>query len=77
LPSENAAQVTSFAKDHPEFALRPITDVWAGTIGRMPEAAGCPTAEPVLQVTPARHETDGFFVAVFERAAEAAKTEAA
>ncbi len=76
LPSENAAQVTSFAKDHPEFALRPIADVWADTIGRMPEAAGCPTAERLLQLTPAAHETDGFFVAVFDRAAESAKNEA-
>jgi 16S rRNA (cytosine967-C5)-methyltransferase len=77
LPSENAAQVTSFAKDHPEFTLRRIADVWADTVGRMPDAAGCPTADRLLQLTPAAHETDGFFVAVFERAAASIKDEAA
>jgi 16S rRNA (cytosine967-C5)-methyltransferase len=77
LPSENAAQVTSFAKDHPEFSLRPVAEAWADTIGRMPEGAGCPTADRLLQLTPAAHETDGFFVAVLERAAEATAREAA
>jgi 16S rRNA (cytosine967-C5)-methyltransferase len=77
LPSENVAQVTSFAKDHPEFTLRPVADVWAETIGRMSAGVGCPTADRLLQLTPAAHETDGFFVAVFERAAEATAGEAA
>jgi 16S rRNA (cytosine967-C5)-methyltransferase len=72
LPSENAAQVTSFAKDHPEFVLRPVTEVWAETVGRMPEGAAAPTADRLLQLTPAAHETDGFFVAVLERKADAA-----
>jgi len=69
--------VTSFAKDHPEFALLPVADVWADTIGRMPEGAASPTADRLLQLTPAGHETDGFFVAVLERAAESVKGEAA
>jgi len=77
LPSENAAQVTWFAKDHPEFALRPVADVWADTIGRMPEDTVSPTADRLLQLTPAAHETDGFFVAVLERSAESVKNEAA
>jgi len=38
---------------------------------------GCPTADRLLQLTPAAHETDGFFVAVLERAAEATAGEAA
>jgi 16S rRNA (cytosine967-C5)-methyltransferase len=77
LPSENAAQVTSFVKDHPEFVLRPVAEVWAETVGRMPEGASSPTADRLLQLTPAAHETDGFFVAVLERRAEAAKDAAA
>jgi 16S rRNA (cytosine967-C5)-methyltransferase len=77
LPSENAAQVTSFAKDHPEFALLPVADVWADTIGRMPAGTASPTADRLLQLTPAAHETDGFFVAVLERTAAVVKDEAA
>jgi 16S rRNA (cytosine967-C5)-methyltransferase len=77
LPSENAAQVTLFANDHPEFTLRPVADVWADTIGRMPDAAGCPTTDRLLQLTPGGPETDGFFVAVLDRTATAVKDEAA
>jgi 16S rRNA (cytosine967-C5)-methyltransferase len=73
LPSENAAQVTSFARNHPEFTLLPVAAVWADTIGRMPDAAGCPTGDRLLQLTPAAHETDGFFVAVFQRAVESVR----
>jgi 16S rRNA (cytosine967-C5)-methyltransferase len=77
LPSENAVQVTSFVKDHPEFTLLPVADVWADTVGRMPEGTASPTADRSLQLTPAGHETDGFFVAVLERTAEVVKDEAA
>src|SRR5215813_7090838 len=55
LPSENAAQVTSFVKDHPDFVLRPVAEVWAETVGRMPEGAAAPTADRLLQLTPAAH----------------------
>ena len=77
LPSENAAQVTAFAKDHPEFTLRPVAEIWADTIGRLAEGAPAPTADRMLQLTPAGHATDGFFVAVLERAAEEIKDEPA
>jgi len=77
LPSENAAQVMSFAKDHPDFALRPVAAVWADTIGRMADGAVSPGADRLLQLTPATHGTDGFFVAVLERSADAGKDEAA
>jgi 16S rRNA (cytosine967-C5)-methyltransferase len=36
--------------------------VWAETIG-----GASPGGEPYLRLTPARHGTDGFFVAIFER----------
>jgi 16S rRNA (cytosine967-C5)-methyltransferase len=71
LPSENSGQVTAFLKEHPEFALRPIAELWPETVG-----GASPTTEPTLQLTPAAHETDGFFVAVLERSA-AASTAAA
>src|SRR5215813_14355442 len=57
LPSENAAQVTAFAKDHPEFTLRPVAEIWADTIGRLAEGAPAPTADRMLQLTPAGHAT--------------------
>jgi 16S rRNA (cytosine967-C5)-methyltransferase len=77
LPAENAAPVTSFLAQHADFILRPIAEIWAETIGRFPDAAPCPTAEPMLQLTPASHGTDGFFVAVLERVGELISREAA
>ncbi len=64
LPSENAAQVTAFMARHPQFALRPVAAVWSETIG-----GACPSTDRSLQLTPAAHGTDGFFVAVLERGA--------
>jgi 16S rRNA (cytosine967-C5)-methyltransferase len=72
LPSENAGQVTAFLKDHPDFALRPIAEIWLETVG-----GASPTADQTLQLTPAAHGTDGFFVAVLERSGEPAAQEAA
>jgi 16S rRNA (cytosine967-C5)-methyltransferase len=77
LPSENAAQVTSFIKDHPDFSLRPIAEVWADTIGRMPESAPPPVADRSLQLSPAAHETDGFFITILDRGADSVRDEAA
>ena len=69
LSAENMNQIAAFTAGHPDFALRPIAEVWAETLGRMPEAGACPTSEPTLQLTPAGHGTDGFFVAVLQRRA--------
>jgi 16S rRNA (cytosine967-C5)-methyltransferase len=73
LPAENSAQVSAFLETIPGFALLPIAEVWAETVGSMPERGACPTDEPTLRLTPASHGTDGFFVAVLERRAAAAK----
>jgi 16S rRNA (cytosine967-C5)-methyltransferase len=64
LREENEAQVERFLAAHGDFTLRPIGAVWAETIGGEPPAAG-----DMLRLTPARHGTDGFFVAVMERQA--------
>jgi 16S rRNA (cytosine967-C5)-methyltransferase len=40
----------------------PIGEVWRETIG-----GECPARGDMLRLTPARHRTDGFFVAVLER----------
>ncbi len=62
LPAERAAQVEAFLPRHAEFALRPIQEVWSATIG-----TPCPAEGSTLTLTPARHGTGGFFVAVLER----------
>src|SRR6185312_1481114 len=67
LAEENEAQVERFLAAHGDFSLRPIGAVWAETIGVAPPAEG-----DMLRLTPARHGTDGFFVAVLERRNKAA-----
>jgi 16S rRNA (cytosine967-C5)-methyltransferase len=62
LREENEAQVERFLAGHGDFSLRPIASVWAETVGGQPPAAG-----DMLRLTPARHGTDGFFIAVLER----------
>jgi 16S rRNA (cytosine967-C5)-methyltransferase len=63
--------VTAFLNEHPDFALRSVADLWPETVG-----GASPTAGETLQLTPAAHETDGFFVAVLERSAAASKAAA-
>jgi len=66
LPEENGDQVAWLAASHPELAAQPWHDTWA-------EAGGGPISSasgdaPTLLLTPARHHTDGFFIAAFVRA---------
>jgi 16S rRNA (cytosine967-C5)-methyltransferase len=68
LPPENDLQIAHFLTGHPEFALIPIGGIWQEAVG-----SPCPEPEEMLHLTPARHGTDGFFVAVLERR-EAAET---
>ncbi|GAA0587202.1 RsmB/NOP family class I SAM-dependent RNA methyltransferase [Caenispirillum bisanense] len=66
LPEENQGQIDAFLGRHGEaFRLKPVAEVWAEVIGSPP----CPAGGDTLRLTPARHHTDGFFVAVLERAA--------
>jgi 16S rRNA (cytosine967-C5)-methyltransferase len=64
LREENEAQIERFLAGAPDFARLPIAAVWRTTIGGKPPSAG-----DVLRLTPARHGTDGFFVAICERKA--------
>jgi 16S rRNA (cytosine967-C5)-methyltransferase len=67
LPAENERQIEAFLASHPDFALLPVGQVWRDAFGKpWPEAAD------MLHLTPARHGTDGFFVAVLTRVAAAA-----
>ncbi len=69
LPQENRERTWDFQSAHPEFRQVPAEQVWAEGVG-----AQAGDAAPVdgydLTLTPARHGTDGFYVAVFERHAE-------
>jgi 16S rRNA (cytosine967-C5)-methyltransferase len=70
LAEENDDQVTSFLANHPDFVQVPIADVWQSVIG-----TDCPAQGPTLSLTPLRHGTDGFFVAVMERVKPASNPE--
>ncbi|MDA0239864.1 MAG: RsmB/NOP family class I SAM-dependent RNA methyltransferase [Proteobacteria bacterium] len=65
LAVENAGQIERFLGSHPEFSVLPIDDIWAKTID-----GTCPVVGPYLELTPARHGTDGFFAAVLKRSDE-------
>ncbi|HEV8678998.1 MAG TPA: RsmB/NOP family class I SAM-dependent RNA methyltransferase [Stellaceae bacterium] len=64
LREENEAQAEGFLAASPDFALYPASRAWAETIG-----GRSPGGADYLRLSPARHGTDGFFVAQFERAA--------
>jgi 16S rRNA (cytosine967-C5)-methyltransferase len=62
LPEENTERVTQFLHRHSEFKVLPVPDVWKGLLG-----SDCPVPHDFLTLTPARHGTDGFFVAILAR----------
>jgi len=68
LPAENRAQVAAFLARHPNFALVPWRDLWAAVLPVAPPPSADGSDETLL-MTPLSHGTDGFFVAVMERAA--------
>jgi 16S rRNA (cytosine967-C5)-methyltransferase len=70
--AENAQVAERFAADHPGFAPRPI--VAAAATPNLTDAARARLAElagagHTVQLTPRRTNTDGFFIALFERTA--------
>jgi 16S rRNA (cytosine967-C5)-methyltransferase len=62
LPEENEAQADAFLQNHADFRPFSLEQAWEEGVGGI-----CPMAGPFLTLTPARHATDGFFVAMFER----------
>ena len=66
LPQENGAQVSSFQERHPDFELLPYREAWAEAMATEPPASA-DGADDTLLLTPARHGTDGFFIAVLVR----------
>lgn len=67
LRVENEDRIEAFLRTREGFSLLPAEQVWAKSLGA--ENPGPDTfRESYLRLTPARHGTDGFFVAVLERA---------
>ncbi len=66
LPEENEAQVDAFLAAHPAFRLVPLREA----APRLPGSAH----PDYLSLTPARHDTDGFFAAVMRREAAPSET---
>ena len=62
LREEDEAQADAFLAAEADFAPVPAARAWEEAIG-----GRCPGGEQHLFLTPARHGTDGFFVALFER----------
>ena len=66
LREEDEAQIEKFLAAHADFTLLPAWRVWRDATGGKPPEKGA-----MLRLTPARHGTDGFFVAILERKAVA------
>jgi 16S rRNA (cytosine967-C5)-methyltransferase len=76
LREENEAQAEGFLADSPEFALYPAARAWAEVLAKAGSGGRSPGGDDYLRLTPARHGTDGFFVAQFARRAAPAAVEA-
>ncbi len=57
---ENEDQVDLFLKNHPGFDILPLDQAW-------PLETPPPCAGPYLRLTPADHNTDGFFTAILQK----------
>jgi len=67
LPEENGAQVQVFLSRNKDFHIVPYTEQWRKSIGSDVPASADGSSDTLL-LTPARHGTDGFFIAVMMRA---------
>ncbi len=67
LPEENEDQLAWLADNHPGLAALPWRQAWAEGVGTDAPAAGAAGSDTSLLLTPARHGTDGFFIAVLAR----------
>jgi 16S rRNA (cytosine967-C5)-methyltransferase len=65
LPEENGDQPAWLADSHPELKPLPWQDTWTAGIGGEPPASA--SGDAALLLTPARHGTDGFFIAALTR----------
>lgn len=69
LVEENEDRIAAFLAKNPDFRILPYTVAWPEKAGILPETSS--NHADCLLLTPASHGTDGFFVAVLERAPDA------
>jgi 16S rRNA (cytosine967-C5)-methyltransferase len=67
LAEENNDQVAWFLANHAGFTALPWRDSWKAHIGDASAFSSADGREEALLLTPARHGTDGFFIAVLAR----------
>jgi 16S rRNA (cytosine967-C5)-methyltransferase len=67
LPEENRDQIDWLLANHPGFSAVPWRESWAAGIGGDPPASA-DGRDDTLLLTPARHGSDGFFIAIMRRA---------
>jgi 16S rRNA (cytosine967-C5)-methyltransferase len=66
LPEENCDQIRWFCETHDGFSIKPHANEWQQQLGT--EAPVSSVAEgDGLQLTPAVHGTDGFYIAILSR----------
>lgn len=66
LPQENIDTIEKFLSEFQDFALVPYGEVWRQQLGSEPPPSADGRGD-TLQLTPASHGTDGFFIAVLNR----------
>lgn len=66
LPEENGDQIDSFLQRHSSFVPVPYAELWSRHLST-PVPTSADGATLGLLLTPAQHETDGFFIAALER----------
>jgi 16S rRNA (cytosine967-C5)-methyltransferase len=66
LPEENRDQVGWLEASHAAFQRLPWRDSWAAGVGGEPPVSA-EAGDDALLLTPARHGTDGFFIAALTR----------
>ncbi len=65
LPQENDAQVAAFLAENPTFQPVPLIELWQQTGVELPQ--GLDLSGSSLQLSPAQHKTDGFFISAMKR----------
>jgi 16S rRNA (cytosine967-C5)-methyltransferase len=69
VPAENRDQVAAFLARQPEFKLVPWRELWEQALPGVTPIPSADGSTETLLMTPRRHGTDGFFVAVLQRSA--------
>ncbi len=68
LAEENTDQIGQLLASHGAFSLVPWRQAWKDTIATPPPSCSADGRDDTLLLSPATHGTDGFFIAVLQRA---------